>query len=105
MKKSSKAKTASKTVTKAVSKSASYVEAKKNADYDPLNTVTPLSKILAIVVFVTMSIFAFFLGMNYQQSVTQLENATKDYESYVKKPMPVVTTSPTDVMVSPSVKK
>lgn len=34
-----------------------------------LTTVTPLSKILALIVFLTALIIAFFLGMQYQETI------------------------------------
>jgi hypothetical protein len=36
-----------------------------------LTTVTPLSKALAVIVFLTVPIIAFFMGMNYQDALKQ----------------------------------
>lgn len=36
-----------------------------------LTTVTPLSKTLAIIVFLTVPIIAFLMGMNYQDALKQ----------------------------------
>lgn len=42
-----------------------------------LTTVTPLSKLIALIVFITLPVIAFFYGMNYQSKITEQNNQTQ----------------------------
>ncbi len=45
---------------------------KKNKK-DPFNSVTPVSRIVAIILFLVLPFLGFYLGVQYQKSVSQSE--------------------------------
>jgi hypothetical protein len=51
-----------------------------------LTTVTPLSKTLSFIAFITIPVIAFFLGIRYQQSITPITDNTMP--AYVQHMLP-----------------
>ncbi len=45
----------------------------KKSTKDPLNSVTPVSRIVALVLFLILPFLGFYLGVQYQKNVSQSE--------------------------------
>jgi hypothetical protein len=58
-----------------------------------LTTVTPLSKALALSIFIVFPICGFFLGMNYQQLIDMNNQQQVIIEQNITKPTPTPTPS------------
>jgi hypothetical protein len=58
-----------------------------------ITTVTPLSKALALLIFITFPICGFFLGMDYQQMVYVNNQQQIFFEQKIVKPTPTPTPS------------
>jgi hypothetical protein len=73
------------TVTKTAQKVMHKTAAPKTS-YDPLNTITPTSRMLALLVFGTFAVITFFLGMRYQEAVSKTEAAFEQSMKYEAMP-------------------
>ncbi|HLL60483.1 MAG TPA: hypothetical protein VK338_02100 [Candidatus Nitrosocosmicus sp.] len=62
-----------------------------------LTTITPLSRLMALIAFLTIPIIAFFLGIRYQQMISPTVDTSADsYTAPLRISTPSV--SPSDAM-------